>query len=180
MPDWIRSPIRSIAAPLPPCERSGASPAQRQVDAQLQTLASVRGPFVRYLPDLSLLRVRDAASGDVLVYTIVHDKAHKNVAFMFGEKSRRLPKDDILTILSGYYGSYPNFFFDVPLPSIGDFARQLRAVDGDAAFEAFVARWGVRRSSPRFWATADWFQTDFAARQPILAGLLDLDRYKDP
>ena len=92
--------------------RSRVSPAQRQVDAQLQTLASVRRPFVAYLPDLSLLRVRDAASGDALVYTIVHDKAHKNVAFMFGEQSRRLADRRYLTILSGYYGSYPNFFFE--------------------------------------------------------------------
>lgn len=163
-----------------PCVRKDASPAERQVEAQLETIASVRAPFVRHLPELSLLRVRDTKDGKDLVYTIVHDRAHENVAFMFEEESRLLPKDDILTILPRQHGSYPNFFFDVPLQSFGDFAEQLRAVDGDAAFESFVERWGVRRSSPRFWATADWFQADYAARQPILAGLRDLNRYKDP
>jgi hypothetical protein len=164
----------------PPCGRSGASPAELQADAQLQTIASVRGPFVRYLPELSALRVRDTGGGNDLVYTIVHDRAHKNVAFMFEEKSRLIPEDDILTILPRHHGSYPNFFFDVPLQSTGAFVDELRSVDGDASYEAFVARWGVRRSSPRFWATADWLQADFTAREPIIAGLLDLNRYKDP
>lgn len=164
----------------PPCDGRDATAAQREVERQLQTIASIRGPFVEHLPEISLLRVREAGSGAGLVYAIVHDRAHKNVAFLFGEEARLLPADDILTILPGYHGSYPNFFFDVPAKSVGEFAVQLRAVKDEASFDTFVVRWGVRRSSPRFWATSDWFQADFAGRQPVLAGLLDLNRYKDP
>jgi hypothetical protein len=150
------------------------------VEAQLQTLASVHAPFVRFLPEVTLLRVNASGDSADLVYSIIHDRAHKNVAFMFGEQDRLIPDEDNLTILPGYYGSYPNFFFDVPMESVPDFARNLRDVSGDAGFTAFVEQWGVRRSSVNFWETADWLQEDFAARQPVQAGLLDLNRYKDP
>jgi Fatty acid cis/trans isomerase (CTI) len=163
----------------PPCEPSTASPAQRQIETQLQKIASVKGEFVRYLPELSLLRVHDGRE-DGLIYTIIHDRAHKNVAFMFREQSRLLPEDDTLTIVPEYFGSYPNFFFEATPAEMPDFVTDLRAVDSEEAFLRYVARWGVRRSSPRFWATSDWFQSDFASHQPLRAGLLDLNRYLDP
>ena len=47
----------------------------------------------------------------------------------------------------------------------------------DADFETFVERFGVRRTSPRFWPTVDWLHDDFRLRQPTRAGLLDLGRY---
>lgn len=174
----VEDPINRCAAP--PCGDPEAPAAQREVARHLQTIAAVRGPFVAPLPDIALLRVRAASAGGDLVYAIVHDRAHTNVAFMFGEHDRLLPADDILTILPGYRGSYPNFFFEAPAESMGEFVAQLSAVKDEESFDTFVARWGVRRSSPRFWATADWLQADFAKRQPVLAGLLDLNRYKDP
>jgi hypothetical protein len=171
-------PLNRCAAP--PCEGSATPAARRQVETQLQEIASVTGEFVRYLPEVSLLRVHDRQSEGDFVYTIIHDRAHENVAFLFGEKSRLIPQDDILTIVPGYFGSYPNLFFETSVESTPDFIAGLRVVNSDEAFSAFVSRWGVRRTSPHFWATSDWFQSDFAAEQPLRAGLLDLNRYKDP
>jgi hypothetical protein len=37
----------------------------------------------------------------------------------------------------------------------------------------------VRRSSPDFWATSDWFNHQFAVEQPIEAALLGLNRNKN-
>jgi len=163
----------------PPCERRGASAAALLVDAQLQAIAARRGAFVHVLPEVSLLRVDDA-DGEDLVYSFIHDRAHSSVAFMFGEDKRLVPEDDTLTIVPGHAGSYPNFFFTATARELPDFIGDLRVVNDEASFAHFVARWGVRRTSRRFWSTFDWLQADFAAREPLRAGLLDLNRYVDP
>lgn len=52
----------------------------------LQRIAAVKGPWVKLLPEVSLLRVHvgEAGSQD-LVYALVHNDAHTNIAFMFDE-----------------------------------------------------------------------------------------------
>jgi hypothetical protein len=84
-----------------------------------------------------------------------------------------------MTIVPGYLGSYPNFFFDVKLADISDFVAALRAVGSDEDFTKLVERYGVRRSSPRFWETADWHNAKIVRSEPVDAGLLDLNRYDD-
>jgi hypothetical protein len=164
----------------PPCTRQGASPDQRHAEAELRKLASVNAPFVRRTPDLSMLRVRvDKTGTHDLAYTLIHNKAHVNVAFMFFESDRRDEASDTMTIVPGYLGSYPNFFFDVKLADISDFVAALRAVGSDEDFTKLVERYGVRRSSPRFWETADWHNAKIVRSEPVDAGLLDLNRYDD-
>jgi hypothetical protein len=127
---------------------------------------------------VAFLRVRSGTAEDA-VYTLVHNDAHTNVAYMFGEQKRRLPADDTLTVAPGYLGSYPNFLFDVDVTEIETFTRTLAAVRNASDFESVAARWGVRRSSTRLWPTMDWVHDDFRRRQPTEFGLFDLDRYKN-
>jgi len=47
----------------------------------------------------------------------------------------------------------------------------------EADLEAFAAPYGVRRTEPRFWATADWLRDDLRRKSPTDAGLYDLGRY---
>jgi len=163
-----------------PCTRRNASPDQRRAEAALRTLASVKAPFVRYTPDLSMLRVRVDKSGKHdLAYTLIHNKAHFNVAFMFFEKDRRDYAADTMTIVPDYLGSYPNFFFDVKLAEVDQFVAALGAVDTEEQFTRVVERYGVRRSSPKFWETTDWHNEKVARTDSVGAGLLDLNRYDD-
>ena len=46
-------------------------------------------------------------------------------------------------------------------------------------YERFVSVYGVRRTNPGYWAMADWFQDQYLREKPILAGLLDLNRYQN-
>jgi hypothetical protein len=162
----------------PPCDRTGATPPEIRAERALQTLAAVKGPWVQLLPEVSLVRVRaeETARHD-LVYSLVHNAAHTNVAFMFDEEERRLPADDTVTVVRGHFGSYPNFFFEVQLEEIDAFAAELRALASEADLEGFVARYGIRRTDPRFWEMADWLREDLRKRSPMEAGVYDLGRY---
>jgi hypothetical protein len=166
----------------PPCDRAGATAAERSVERELQRLTAVKGGFVPLLPEASFLRVSvgpTGASGDLL-YSLVHNDAHTNVAFMFGEDKRRLPEDDTLSVLRGHFGSYPNFIFEVKAGEIAGFVDGLLALRTDADLERFVGSYGIRRTSARFWETTDWLHADLKRREPTLFGLYDFDRYKNP
>jgi hypothetical protein len=162
----------------PPCDRPGASAVERRAERALQPLTGARGPWVAQLPEVSFLRVH-SVNGEDAIYSLVHNRAHTNVAFMFKEQGRLLPADDTLTVTPSYLGSYPNFIFDVEVEQIDTFAHALAAVRNAADFEQVAGRWGVRRSSPRVWSTVDWIHDDFHRRQPTEFGLFDLDRYKN-
>ncbi|TFH21793.1 MAG: hypothetical protein E4H03_09805, partial [Myxococcales bacterium] len=112
-------------------------------------------------------------------YTLIHNKAHTNVAFMFGEDKRRRPQEDTLTVVRSYIGNYPNFFYEVKLAEIDDFVEQLGDVRDEAGLTKLVERFGVRRTDASFWAASDWFNEDFARTRPIEAGLFDLNRYSN-
>jgi hypothetical protein len=83
------------------------------------------------------------------VYSVTHDSAHTNVAYMFREDKRREPKKDTLTVIRGYAGSYPNFVFDVPPGELSDWVDAM--LEAKEQMPNLVERWGVRRTSPQFW-----------------------------
>jgi hypothetical protein len=162
----------------PPCDRPGATPAEIRAERALQRIAAVTGPWVRLLPEVSFLRVRiDETGTRDLLYSLVHNAAHTNVAFLFDEEERRLPADDTVTVVRGHFGSYPNFFFEVGAEEVEAFASELAALASEADLDGFAARYGVRRTDPRFWEMADWLRGDLRRRSPVEAGVYDLGRY---
>ena len=144
----------------------------RQPPAALRALADVAQPFTQVFPDLTRLRVGDD------VYSIIRNRGHANVAFMFQEEKFRRPAEDTLGIVRGHLGSYPNLFLVVPPQKLGAFVQQLSALNGgDQSWAAFLDEFGVRRRSPDFWTHADWFAARQVRDEPIDGGLLDLSRY---
>jgi hypothetical protein len=131
---------------------------------------------VQAFPDLAFLRIGDTND----VYSIVRNKAHLNVSFIFLENAYRVPAEDTLHVVRGFAGSYPNLFFVVPKDEVAAFVAQARAVQpGDASFAALVARYGISRNNPRFWVSADGFSETFMRAEPIDSGWFDLSRYAD-
>lgn len=154
----------------------GKSTTASAVETTLLRLTSKTGAFVRLMPDVSYLRVRGGVNGD-RVFTILRNKAHSNVAFIFGEERRRREKDDTLSAIEGFVGSYPNFFFQIDAGRLNGFADSLLNMKNGADFERIVEAFGIRRTSAEFWAASDWFNSQFARVNPKEAGLLDLNRY---
>jgi hypothetical protein len=58
-----------------------------------------------------------------------------------------------------------------------DFTSRIMAVASRDDYERLVGIYGVRRTSDAFWETADWFQDYYAQQEPMLYGILDLNRY---
>ena len=141
----------------------------------LARLAEAKGGFVTWMPDLSFLKVE----GNDKVYTLIHNKAHDNVAFIFGEDLRRNPDEDTLTVVEGMVGNYPNFFFRVSDDGLSRFVDDLEKIEDPDDFGRLVDTYGIRRASPVFWEMSDWFNDRLAEQQPIEAGLLDLNRYSN-
>ncbi len=124
--------------------------------------------------------MRTSANGQQsLVYSLIRNVAHTNVADMFGEDKRLIPSDDTMSVVRGHFGSYPNFFFEIDAAQAGAFVAELSAVATDADFEHFVDRHGVRRTDARFWATSDWLRLDARRANVTTAGLHDLGRYEN-
>ena len=164
----------------PPCDRATATTEEKAVELELQRIASVRGDWVARMPEVSLLRARAGANGErSLLYALVHNVAHTNVALMFGEDKRLIPADDTMTVVRGPFGSYPNFFFEIAPADVPAFVDALGAVATDADFERFVVRYGVRRTDPRFWATSDAVREDARRANALEAGVFDLGRYEN-
>ena len=159
------------------CVPAGSSSLERAAEAELRRIAAIEGPWVSLLPDVTRLRVR--SGGDAAAWTLVLNRAHTNVAYMFDEEARLEPARDTLTILRGYVGSYPNFAFDVPLEELGEFRAGLEALRSSEDLSALAARYGVRRTDTDFWPVMDWFVADFRVRKPVEAGLFDLGRYEN-
>jgi len=157
------------------CERGGATATALRVERALRRLSAARGRFAQDLPKIALLRVvsPDAAA----VYTLVHDREHTNVAAIFREEARLAPDEDRVTILPGVVGGYPNFVFDVAVDDIEPFVDALLALARPADLSAVASRWGVRRSSSRFWSVIDWMQEYLEEQDRREAGLLDWSRY---
>jgi hypothetical protein len=154
-----------------------------RVDKAMQKAAKMDGPIVQFLPDLAFVRVLMGGKPEEdLAYSMINNKAYKSVSSMFkGEKlgDRRDYEYDTQTVVRWLEGSYPNFFYVVGLNDIERFVEDYGAIANREAYEAFVARYGLRRTSEDFWKHADWFNQQYAREQPRLSGIYDLNRYQN-
>lgn len=163
------------------CQAAGQTPSAQQANRALRRLAGTTAatlPVIKLLPELVVLRV-NAPQGERLVYSLIHNRAHSNVAFLIGEEGRLEPEKDTLTIVPGAPGSYPNFIFDVPLADIESFTARLLAVTDAVQLEAIVLIWGVRRTRPDFWEVFHDLTRYLEQTDPVEAGLFDLSRYEN-
>jgi hypothetical protein len=137
-------------------------------------------PFFTMINDsnthLAYVRIRREKGRD-LAFSIVINRWHDNVAFLIKENTRLDPSKDSADFINGLIGSYPNYFFDVHEKEFPDFVDFLTHFDKSPRGLGQLARFGVNRADERLWETYDWFQKRFNEEEPVLGGLLDLNRY---
>jgi hypothetical protein len=122
------------------------------------------------------LRIR-RKSGKDIAGTIVINRWHDNVAYLFGEDGRLDASKDNADFIPGLIGSYPNYFFDVREEDLPDFLDLLAHFDKSSRDLERLAKYGVNRADERFWDVYDWFQKRFQEDEPVHGGLFDLNRY---
>jgi len=166
--------------PTGDCRLPAASAMALAVNRGLRPLARATGkslPVIPLLPEVLLLRV--SGTEQRLVYSLIHNRAHSNVAFITGEDGRLEPDRDTLSVMPGIFGNYPNFAFDIPLADLDRFVATLSAATDRAALQAVVDQWGLRRTHPDFWSIFNDFGQYLRETEPLEAGILDLNRYEN-
>lgn len=137
-------------------------------------------PFFSLVNDheanLAYLRIRRKGGRDIAA-SIVINRWHDNVSFLFGEDGRLDTTKDSANFIPGLIGSYPNFFFDVREEDLPDFIDLLAHFVKSPRDMERIARYGVNRADDRLWDAYDWFQQRFDEDEPVRGGLFDLNRY---
>ncbi len=126
--------------------------------------------------NIAFIRIRRHKGRDV-AFSVVINRWHDNVAFLLNEDDRLDPAKDSADFINGLIGSYPNYFFDVQEKELPDFIDLLAHFDASPKDLARLAKYGVNRADDRLWETYDWFQKRFNEDEPVLGGLLDMNRY---
>ena len=163
------------------CHRADLSTEAAAVEQTLARLSSRPAAgfkAIDYLPEATMVRV-ELSNGEREVYSVLRNRAHSNVAFMLGESLRYQPGLDTLTVYPEVLSSYPNFIFNVPATDVPTFVIALEQVANEAAFRRIVEQWGIRRTHPQFWYYFHDLTEHIREREPLEAGVLDMNRYEN-
>jgi len=148
-----------------------------EIDRQIQRIAKLKGEILIIFPDTAFLKVISKEENHV--YTLINNKAYKNVSSLLSETANRDRSFDTMTIYKGILGSYPNFFLKVEESELESFADKILAIRNRDDYERFVSTYGIRRTSSGFWEEADWFSEQYARQDPVNYGIFDLYRYRN-
>ncbi len=141
----------------------------------IYSLDHIKGIPVSRLAEVSLLRI-SSNSGPDKVYSLIANRAHKNVSQLFGEADRIIVAEQTLTVVEGILGDYPNIFFHINENQVAQFVETVKLLQTEEDYDNFLDRFAVRRNSDQFWTFSDWLNEHFQASKPIEAGILDYNR----
>ncbi len=162
------------------CEAAGLNKNTAGIPNNLRQLSDIGGPITDVFPNVTFLRIKlDGSLKNDQVYTIVRNKSYLNVTSLMASENKRIKSEDTIDIVKGFVGSYPNFFLEINHSNLKYFTDQYADIDSYEEYEALVNRFGVRRTSPGFWESADWFYAKYKYDNPVYAGIFDLNRYKN-
>ncbi|MFW2600058.1 fatty acid cis/trans isomerase [Aliarcobacter butzleri] len=116
-------------------------------------------------------------NGENLIYSMVINRWHKNVALMFDEDSRLDPTKDDIDFIEGFISSYPNMFVVVKQDDLGDFFDLIKNYSKHIEDKEKIKDYVINRANPQFWTVYDWFNDEFKKSNPLEYGLFDLNRY---
>ncbi|NVJ53889.1 MAG: fatty acid cis/trans isomerase [Campylobacteraceae bacterium] len=154
---------------------------KKQIEETLKTLTLPNNSkFIEYHTDdktnLAYIRI-ELENGKNLIYTMVINRWHDNVALMFDEDSRLNPKKDRINFIEGMIGSYPNIFIKVKQKDLNEFFTIINDYQKSEEEEKLLLKYIINRANPDFWDDYDWFTQEFKKQDKLEFGLFDLNRY---
>jgi len=144
----------------------------------LETLSSVRGRSLSWLPEMAVVRV-DAPAGPARWFTLLRNTAHANVSHLIREGAQLRPDENTLTVGAGFIGEYSNAFFRLRQEDLPAFTAAVRGLKSEADYRALATRFAVRRTDPAFWAHTDAVQDAYRQWSPREAALFDYNRLEN-
>lgn len=136
--------------------------------------------FISYMTDSHanniFLRIK-MKNGSYKTSYLVINRWHDNVSSLFNGDEVLDSSKDTLDILDISAGSYPNVFVHVDVEDLADFLDLMKNMKGEERDFVRIKKYFISRSNPKFWEVFDWFQEHEYKRDPLNAGLLDLNRY---
>ena len=144
---------------------------------ELNRLAALRGRALSHLPEAAILTVRDG--GRDRHFSLIANRAHSNVAELFGEADRRLPAEDSLLVTNGFIPAYPNAFFVVETSQLSAFVDAVARLGSESDYSALMGTYGIRRTDQRFWPHSDALHLAWRQSAPREAGLFDYNRFEN-
>lgn len=153
-----------------------SSSATAAITQAFDKLIQTPGAHNSFMPEVSFLNVignqRDEA------YTLLRSSGYSNISQIFQEEKRRIPEEDKLTVVSGFIGAYPNYFFQVNEQEIPAFTKEVLALESRKDLASLRERYGVRRNAPWFWRLSDKFHLKYQQQDGTEFGWFDYNRYQ--
>ena len=116
-------------------------------------------------------------NGKDLVYSMIINRWHKNVALLFSENSRLDSTKDTVNYIEGFIGSYPNVYVEVNQDELSEFFNLLKNYKDNDINKKQILKFAINRANPKFWNSFDWFNNEFKKQDSLNFGLMDLNRY---
>ncbi len=142
-----------------------------QAKLELDKINTIRGIAASIIPQTAFINVKGYG-----LFTVLSESAHTNIASMLNEESRRLPEEDRVTVVNGILGAYPNVFLEMEVNQIADFVDSLAKLKNSQDYARLLDKFGVRRTSNRFWALSDEIHEQYKELEPLRSGILDYNR----
>ena len=162
------------------CAALKQDPRTAAVEKALRRLSDTKGEITDVFTNVTFVRVKvDGSLKNDLVYTLVRNKSYRNTTALVPTEKARIKREDTVDVVKGFVGAYPNFFMELRFEDLQAFVDQYRAIDGMQGYNALIDKYGIRRSNPNFWQSADWFQAKNRHDNPVTAGVFDLSRYQN-
>ena len=155
-------------------------PRTAAVEKAFRRLSDTKGEITDVFTNVTFVRVKvDGSVKNDLVYTLVRNKSYRNTTALVPTEKARIKSEDTVDVVKGFVGAYPNFFLELRFEDLQAFVDQYRAIINMQGYDALIDKYGIRRSNPKFWQSADWFQAKHQHDNPVTAGVFDLSRYQN-
>ncbi|MGY4827174.1 fatty acid cis/trans isomerase [Sphaerotilaceae bacterium SBD11-9] len=155
-----------------------ASVPEAALRQNLQRLAAVRGASLSWLPEATLLRI-DEAGREPRYFSLLRDTGHANVAHLLEPRDVLLPAENLLTVVPGFIGAYPNALLRATPAELPALTAAIAALSSEADYRALADRFVIRRTSTAFWAASDDLAAAYRRWSPLEAGLFDYNRLEN-
>jgi hypothetical protein len=143
----------------------------------LSGLEDLSGPPATLMPQIAFVEIRGSSASTFV--TLLSNQARLNISSLFGEKKSRLPAEDTLTVVPGFLGAYPNAFFVVDEDEVESFVGMIASLQSEENYAALLDNYGVRRTSPKFWAQSDLLYDAYRTAAPVESGVFDFNRLEN-